>query len=152
MPSPREEERAGAIDEVRESLRLKFRLAQLYEDKGPKALHYSAIHVMDHILGQADLIGYAPGVREKIISVLRQSRSSPKKRGRHQDRDRLRNQFIADAVETLRLRGFIPTRNDTSVEECGCSIVSMALAELEIQLSEKSIARIWGKSTWAKRL
>jgi hypothetical protein len=58
----------------------------------------------------------------------------------------MRDTAIYVAVETVIDRGFHPTRNDTSIsrgDASACSIVSAALAELDVTLSEKSVAAIW---------
>lgn len=56
-----------------------------------------------------------------------------------------RNLFIVRMVEDIKQRGFAPTRNDTmrDIRESACSIVAKALAQLGLNLSERSIEDIW---------
>jgi hypothetical protein len=60
----------------------------------------------------------------------------------------MRDAVIYTTVEATIDRGFRSTRNDTSTSrggESACSIVSTALVELDVTLSEKSVAAIWQK-------
>ena len=55
----------------------------------------------------------------------------------------IRNAVVHRVVEAMMGRGFHLDRNETPRGESACSIVSTALAELDVALDEKSIAKIW---------
>jgi hypothetical protein len=68
-------------------------------------------------------------------------------RGRSADDNRWRNAWIVGYLIPLLLRAeFPPTRNEATETESACSIVSQALATIEIELGEKHIAKIWAGS------
>ena len=119
----------------------------------PKAEFRDAVEMMASIVNDPAvdnlLGGHARIAREYFLSVLRQGRPPlSKKRGRRRA-DSLRDRWIAGTVMVVcQYHGFLPTRSpatDPDTNECGCSIVAKALAELGIKLSEKSVARIFGK-------
>jgi hypothetical protein len=65
-------------------------------------------------------------------------------RGRSADDNRLRNACIVGyLIPPLLVAEFPSTRNEATETESACSIVSQALATIEIELGEKHIAKIW---------
>ena len=66
-------------------------------------------------------------------------------RGRSADDNRWRNVSIVNLIPPLLRAGFPPTRNEATETESACSIVSQALATIEIKLGEKAIAKIWAR-------
>jgi hypothetical protein len=55
----------------------------------------------------------------------------------------VRNAVIHRVVNAMKDRGFHLDRNETPRGESARSIVSAALAELDVELDEKSVAKIW---------
>jgi hypothetical protein len=84
-----------------------------------------------------------PNLAQYIDSLLADDRKPPDRRG-HPSKF-ARNLFVHAAVETIKRRGFAVTRNDSSAEyrASASSIVSSALDELGVTLSEKAVAGIW---------
>jgi|SRR5215472_18451417 len=173
-----------AIDEARYSLFSMIRWLH-YDEKNPAAAGYKyAVKLVVRALNTADgdkLIRKfepAPDARDKIVSFLLQGRP-PRWSGRGRRANTLRDQFIADIVDRIRLRGFDIHRGDatrdkddphkSSIRQSACSIVATAWRELEDgkpqsrlergfaplragatkALSESSIERIWDESTRA---
>jgi hypothetical protein len=65
-----------------------------------------------------------------------------RKRGRNVDRER--NHFIIVAIKLTVRRGFPATRNRAAKNSTSaCSIVAKALSQLGVNLTERSVERIW---------
>lgn len=85
-----------------------------------------------------------PNLAEYISEVLANGRR-PGRPGAPQKFER--DTWIYGAVEKVRKLGFNATRNVTSEHASACSIVTTALAELGVALSEKSVERIWEETS-----
>lgn len=87
-------------------------------------------------------------LREYVVERLNGDLPQARRRGRGRSGldNSLRDTAIAGwLIPSLLKKGFHATRNDATEEACACSIVSEALERIEIDLSEKRIAEIWGK-------
>jgi hypothetical protein len=119
-----------------------------WSDPDPRDAFRSAVGAIDSILNDPNADSFlgalAPIVRKVIIPALKQG-LPPKQLRRGQPTNSFRDRLIAETVEQICRRGFSPTRNEASDQECGCSIVAEALGQLGIRLKEKSVARIWAK-------
>lgn len=87
-------------------------------------------------------------LRAYVIQRLSKDIPPPQKRGRGRSKtdNAYRDSVIAGwLIPPLAEKGFCPTRNEATDEECASSIVHNALNRIGISLSEKRIAEIWGK-------
>jgi hypothetical protein len=67
-----------------------------------------------------------------------------RRRGRKSATNFDRDNWIFIVIESLPAEGVLPTRNrETQTPYCGCSIVVEALAEINVNLSEAAVEKVW---------
>jgi hypothetical protein len=120
------------------------------EEKNPaEAAYYSALNLTLRTLKDPDAdklvrkYASAPDARDKIILALQTGRPPLRpKQGRRTDT--LRNRWIADIIEGIRLLGFDVSRGDatrdneqkSATRQSACSIVATVWAELKSELEK----------------
>lgn len=119
------------------------------EEKNPaEAAYYQAIDLTTRILNDPDAdklvrkYASAPDARDKIISALPTGQPPQwPKQGRRRDTNTLRDRWIADIIERIRLLGFNLTRGDATrdkaTRESAPSIVATAWAQLKSELASE---------------
>ena len=82
--------------------------------------------------------------RDWTARVLRGEQRRPRQRGPSKERNRARNQVIAEAVERLRAEGLRATRSQGSTNVSACDFVSEALiASFRIPVGYDAVREIW---------
>jgi hypothetical protein len=111
----------------------------------------AAVSFLDNLINDP-VADHLPGIavaRKVVLPILKQAQPSKQLRGKPAVLFSARNQLIAEVVSIISERyGLDPTGNPASRDKgrsCGCSVVSEALRQLGITLSESSIASIWKK-------
>jgi hypothetical protein len=110
----------------------------------PKEELERTIALVECVFGEPAIYRSIPEpVRKRAIEFLKQCRPPIGKHGGYSTAER--DRVIIEAIVFIhRKYGINPTRNLINQgKACGCSIVMEALRELEINLSEKTIANIW---------
>jgi hypothetical protein len=69
----------------------------------------------------------------------------PPKKGRGGDNAFRDAAIVGLLIPLLLAKGFKPTRNDSTEGECPCSILSKALDQIDIDLSEKRLSNLWAR-------
>ena len=90
--------------------------------------------------------GLPPNFASYVSGVLAGDDSQKGRRG-SPEKYYARDAAVYLAVDEVRKLGFDATRNSASRHASACSIVVMALSELGVSLSEKSIERIWKETS-----
>ena len=85
-------------------------------------------------------------LQEYVISFVRDA-PIRRKRGRSKSTNALRDVSIVQVVAMVtEAHDLQPTRNPTTCTDCVCSIVSEALAERGIAMTEANVAAIWARA------
>jgi hypothetical protein len=138
-----------------------FMIGRLHIDdvKNPaEATLYQAIDFVTRILSDPDAdrlvrkYAPAPGARDKILSALRAARP-PLRPQAGRRKNTVRDRWIADIVERIRLHGFAPTRGDATREKgirlSACAIVAAAWGEIESDMQKNHFVKE-GRATLLK--
>lgn len=122
--------------------------------RSPKAEFYAAVGFVDAVFGAVFndsapddfLVPFKDVALKQVLPALRRGRPPTRqKRGQHPEAFLLRDRWIAAVVDRICLQFELnPTRNETTEDKCGCSIVAEALKRLGFKrLGESHVENIW---------
>lgn len=136
-----------AVTELEQGYQIDQRFAELLADAA--LVNLDAFELASELIA-ANLEGAVdtPAVLRLLgAKVLRGTIQAPPKPAHRPTNNWVRDYLITEAIETARLMGINPTRNEATMLECGISLVHDALSEVWPDgISYDRVAKIWSAS------
>jgi len=113
-------------------------------NEGDPIAHDALYEIADNLTKRAKPL---KALQQYVVQTARDGQQS--KRGRHPDANLYRDFHICLAVKRTTELGLYATRSDATADKkskaCGCSVVASALEQLNINMTEGAVKKIWDK-------